>query len=233
MKNITQGLLVSCVAFSGISATGTQEQESAPKAGMRPQDRTVLAQRKQQHGVDPLFVTRTSPRAMSGEPITKEQLYTLFEAARWAPSSYNDQPWVFIYALRGTPEWQTLFNLLVDFNQQWVKNAGALVVIVSRNAFEKSGKPNATHSFDTGAAWENLSLQGHISGLVIHGMAGFDYERAKKDLTIPDGYTVEAMFVVGKPGSLEQLPQEMRGMEKPSDRKPIEDFAFKGSFGKK
>ena len=200
---------------------------------IRSQDHVTLVHRKPNHGVDPLFLTRYSPRAMSGDPITKEQLQTLFEAARWAPSSYNDQPWIFIYAIRDTPDWQPLFNLLVDFNQQWVKNAGALVVIVSRNTFERNNQHNQTHSFDTGAAWENIALQGHILGLVVNGMSGFDYNRAKKELNIPDGYTVEAMFAVGKPGTIEQLPKELREGEKPSNRKPIEEFVFKGTFGKK
>jgi len=188
--------------------------------------------RKPEYPIDPLFINRWSPRAMSGEKISQEQLMTLFEAARWAPSSYNAQPWYFIYAHRETPAWATLFNLMVEFNQGWTKNAAVLVVVVSHNNFDFNGKPERTHSFDTGAAWLSLALQGTISGLVVHGMEGFDYDKAKKDLKIPDGYTVEAMIAIGKPGKKESLPAELQEKEVPSDRKKVAEFAFEGVFNK-
>src|SRR5213594_1415571 len=99
-----------------------------------------------------LIINRWSPRAMSGEPISDVQLMTLFEAARWAPSSYNNQPWRFIYAKRNSKHWDTILNLLVDFNKQWCANASALVVIISKKTFDYNGKPSVTHQFDSGAA---------------------------------------------------------------------------------
>ncbi len=186
--------------------------------------------RKSQYPVLDIIVNRWSPRAMSGESISDAELMPLFEAARWAPSSYDGQPWRFIYAKRDTPAWDVLYDLLVQFNKDWTKNAAVLVVVVSRNTFEYNNKPSRTHSFDTGAAWENLALQGTANDLVVHGMEGFDYQKAKEVLHIPDSYTVEAMCAIGRPGKKESLPPEMQREEKPSDRKPITDFVFEGTF---
>lgn len=182
------------------------------------------------HPVHDLIANRWSPRAMSGESITHKELMQLFEAARWAPSSFNEQPWRFIYAHRGTSQWQTLFDLMVPFNQSWAQHAGVLVVVVSANNFERNGAYSRTHSFDTGAAAENMALQASNMGLVVHGMSGFDYDRARTQLHVPDDYTVEAMFAIGRPGTVDVLPEGMRAYEKPSDRKPIETFVFEGSM---
>ena len=110
------------------------------------------------HAVDRFFVDRWSPRALSGDEIDPEDLLIMFEAARWAPSSYNNQPWRMLYARRGTPEWGVFFNLLGDFNRSWAGNAGALVLFVSKTTFDFNGQPSITHAFDTGAAWMQLAL---------------------------------------------------------------------------
>jgi nitroreductase len=170
---------------------------------------------------------------MSGEAISKDDLMTLFEAARWAPSSYNNQPWHFVYATRDSAQWPDLFNLLIEFNQSWCKNAAALVVIISKNDFAYNNKPSRTHSFDTGSAWENLCLQATHMNLIAHGMEGFDYDKAKQNLSIPDGYTVEAMCAIGKPGKKEDLPVDLQKREELSDRKPITEFVYLGKFVKK
>lgn len=184
--------------------------------------------RKADHKILDLILNRHSPRAMSGEAISHEELMQLFEAARWAPSSYNNQPWRFIYAHRDTPEWKTLFDLMVEFNQSWTKNAGVLLVVVSDNNFGYNGKPARTHSFDTGAAAQNMALQAESMNLIFHGMEGFDYERAQKDLNISDSCTVEAMFALGRPGAKESLPDELQKREELSERKPVESFIFEG-----
>jgi len=186
--------------------------------------------RKAQHQVAEAILNRWSPRAMSGESIGEEELFSLFEAARWAPSSFNNQPWRFIYAKRDTASWPKFLNLLVEGNKEWAQHAAVLIVIVSHNTFEYNNKPSRTHSFDTGAAWMLLALQASINGLVCHGMEGFDYSRAKTELNIPDDYTVEAMCVVGKHGSAQALPAKLQKAEVPSDRKPIDDFIFEGEF---
>ncbi len=192
-----------------------------------------MSERTAQYPVLDLILNRWSPRAMSGESIDHNQLMSLFEAARWAPSSYNHQPWRFIYAHRDTPEWDRLFNLLKPGNQQWVQNAAVLIVAISHHYFEHDNAFSRTHSLDTGAATENLALQGFSMGLIVHGMEGFDYERTAKDLAIPDTYTVEAMYAVGKPGSIAALPESLQQREKPSGRLPTDELVYKGRFGDK
>src|SRR3990167_6942445 len=123
-------------------------------------------QRKSDYPIQSLILNRFSPRAMSGELLTDDELMPLFEAARWAPSSYNAQPWRILYVKRETPHWNTLFDLLVDFNKEWCAKAATLLLFFSRTTFEHNGKPSHTHGFDTGAAWENLCLEGNERGLV-------------------------------------------------------------------
>ncbi len=167
---------------------------------------------------------------MSGEPISQEELMILFEAARWAPSSYNNQPWRILYAHRDTEHWPLFFDLLVPGNQAWAKNAGALLLFVSKKTFDFNGQPSITHTYDTGAAWENLALQGSLKDLVVHGMQGFDYERARTELGIPEEFQVEAMAAVGYPGNPETLPEQQRKVEAPSDRRKLEQTICEGPF---
>ena len=192
----------------------------------------MAPKRTPQYPIAELFLNRFSPYAFSGEEMSDEELMPLFEAAKWAPSSYNGQPWRFIYAKRNTKHWDRLFNLMVPFNQSWAKNASVLVVIASRTKFEFNGQPERTHSFDTGAAWMNLALQANLNGFITHGMEGFDYDRAKKDLNIPDGYQVEAMIAIGKHGKLDELSPDMQEREKgmPSGRKNLNEIVFEGVF---
>ncbi len=186
--------------------------------------------RKADFPVEPLLLDRWSPRAMSGEEISPEELMRLFEAARWAPSSFNAQQWRALYARRGTEHWQTFFDLLVDANKAWAKNAAVLVVFISRKKFEHDEEPSITHSYDAGAAWENFALQGFHQGLVVHGMQGFEYDRARKELRIPDEFQIEAMAAVGKPGPKEALPEKLRARESPNDRRKLSDSIFEGLF---
>lgn len=187
--------------------------------------------RKAEYAVGPLFINRWSPRAMSGDEVEEETFMALFEAARWAPSSFNNQPWRFIYARRGGPHWETFFGFLTDQNKVWAGNAALLVVVVSKTTFDYNGKPARTHSFDAGAAWENLALQGTAMGLVVHGMQGFSYAAAAETLGIPEDHQVEAMIAVGRPGKKEDLPPDVRENEFPSPRKPLEELVFEGRFG--
>ncbi len=180
--------------------------------------------------INPLFIERWSPRSMTGEEIGDENLMSLFEAARWAPSSYNNQPWRFIYAKRNTENWNKLFDLLVEGNRVWAKDASVLVVVISRKNFEHNEKPSITHQFDAGAAWENLALEAVNLGLVTHGMQGFDYQRAAADLGIPDAYEVMAMIAIGKKGPKENLPPKLQEVEFPNDRKPLSEIVMEGHF---
>jgi nitroreductase len=185
--------------------------------------------RKPEQDINEIFLNRWSPRAMSGEEIAEAALFSLIEAARWAPSSNNNQPWRFLYARRNTPHWSTFFDLLNESNQVWAKNAAVLMVVISKTTFD-SGKPSRTHSFDAGAAWGSFALQGALNNLVVHGMQGFDYDKAKEVLRIPDAYQVEAMIAVGKKGRKEELPAYLQEREFPSSRKPLSTIVMEGSF---
>ena len=186
--------------------------------------------RKADHPIEPIFIRRWSPRAMSGTALSADDLARLFEAARWAPSTYNEQEWRFLYAHREGPHWQTFFDLLVEGNQAWCHRAGVLVVVLSHTVFARNGKPNRVHSFDAGSAFENLALQGGTMGLVVHGMMGFDYDRAKSALGVPDDYAVEAMIAIGHPGDPNDLPEGLRKIEAPSQRKPVAEISREGTF---
>ncbi len=186
--------------------------------------------RKADYPIEPILLDRWSPRAMSGEEIPPDELIRLFEAARWAPSSFNAQQWRALYARRETGNWPTFFGLLVDANKVWATKAAALVVFISRKSFEHNGKPSITHSYDCGAAWQNFALQGFRQGLVVHGMQGFDYERARAELNIPNEFQVEAMAAVGKPGVKDMLPEKLQKSEGPNDRRKLRESIREGRF---
>lgn len=170
---------------------------------------------------------------MMPEELDDDTIMSLFEAARWAPSSYNNQPWRFIYAKRNTKYWNNLFDLLVESNKVWAKNAALLVVVISNKRFEYNGKLSVTHQYDAGAAWENLALEATSRGLVAHGMQGFDYKKAREDLKIPEDFDVMAMIAIGKRGLKENLPSNLQEKENPNDRKPLNEIIMEGIFTRK
>lgn len=190
--------------------------------------------RKPDHPIDPAFFERWSPRAFGDAAITKDELNVIFEAARWAPSSFNSQPWRFLYALRGTEAFARFVDLLVPFNQDWARHASALVFVVSSSTFVRPGntEPQSTrsYSFDTGAAWGHLALQATKLGWYTHGMGGLDYERAKTELRLPPECKVECAVAIGKLGDKAALPEQLRDGETPSPRKPLAEFVFEGGF---
>lgn len=186
--------------------------------------------RSSKYDIAPLILNRWSPRSMTGEPLDETEFMPLFEAARWAPSSYNNQPWRFLYATRDSVNWDDHLDLLSDWNKSWASRAALLVVIVSKTTSEYNGEPSRTHSFDAGAAWENLALEGARRGLVVHGIGGFDYERAREVLALPADYSIEAMAAIGVPGSAAELPIELQERETPSDRKPLDEVVIEGTF---
>jgi nitroreductase len=185
--------------------------------------------RQPDNPVERNFVDRWSPRAMSGEEISHEELLTLFEAARWSPSSKNNQPWRILYASCTSGHWPMFFDLLVDSNKVWCAKAAALLVVISKITFE-NGKPCRTHSYDSGASWMSLALQGNIMGLVVHAMQGFDYDRAKIALRIPEEFQVEAMAAIGRPGRIEDLPEQLQALETPNERRPLTQSVCEGPF---
>jgi nitroreductase len=188
--------------------------------------------RKPTYEINPLILNRWYGRSMTGEELPDDTIMSLFEAARWDPSSFNNQPWRFIYAKRNTEHWDGFFNLLVEGNKRWAKNAVVLCVIVSRKNFEHNEKFSITHQFDAGAAWENLALEGSARDLVCHGMQGFDYEKARTLLEVPDGFDIMAMIAIDKRGPKENLPEDLQAKEIPNDRKPLKEILMEGKFNK-
>jgi len=183
--------------------------------------------RSTEKDIDPLFLNRWSPRALERD-MDSEDLMVLFEAARWAPSSYNNQHWRFLYATHQDEEWETFLDLLGEFNRNWAETGYALVVMVSKKTFDHNGEEARTHSFDTGAAWENLALEAARKDLVAHGMQGFDYENAAEKLDVPEEFEVEAMVAVGSKGDEKSLPEDMQ--VEPNGRKNLDEIVFNGKF---
>lgn len=188
--------------------------------------------RKASYPVADIFVNRWSSRAMSGEPITKDELMPLFEAARWAPSAWNEQPWRFVYTHSGTNLWRQLFDVLQPVNQVWAKNSSALIVVLSKNFFDRTGEKSDWHTFDAGSAWMSLALQASVNGLVVHAMGTLDYDKARKVLNVPPEFKIEIIIAVGKPGKKEELPSELQARETPNERKPLNAIVFEGEFKK-
>jgi nitroreductase len=197
---------------------------------------TTANGRTADHPIDSQFLERWSPRAFTGEALPQADLMTILEAARWAPSSYNSQPWRFVYGLRGTPAWDKLLGLLIAFNQSWAKEAGALVIVISNSLMLPPGAekavPSHSHSFDTGAAWGYMALEAQKLGWHTHGMVGFDIPRAFVELDVPEGHRVEAAIAIGRKADKSILSEQMQAREAPSPRIPMAQSAFEGGFPK-
>ncbi len=178
-------------------------------------------------GVQELIRQRWSPRAFSDKEIPAADLKTLFEAARWAASSSNEQPWRFLVGRRGDETYQKIFNALVPFNQSWAKSAPVLVLSVAKKTFTEKGTPNRHALHDTGAATANLFLQATAIGLHTHSMAGFDPEQLRASFAIPSDYEIGAVVAIGYFGDPGGLPEHLHKIEvSPRQRKPVEEFVF-------
>lgn len=194
-----------------------------------------MTERRADFPVDPLFLDRWSPRAFDGSAIPDADLMTIFEAARWAPSAFNSQPWRLLYAKRGDANWDRFLKLLIPWNQGWAHSASVLVYILSDSlpfVDKTTGAPASshTHSFDAGAAWASLALQATRMGYHAHGMSGIQLERARAELAIPERYRLEAACAIGRIGDPAQLDEKLRAREHPSGRKPQGEFVHAGNF---
>ena len=185
-----------------------------------------------QYQIHDLLRRRWSPRAFDDRPIEPEKLRSLFEAARWAPSSNNGQPWRFLVAVKeNKAEYDRLFNCLVEGNQQWASRAPVLLLSVATVQFE-DGSVNRHAFHDTGMAAENLVIQATALGLVAHQMAGFRIDQARADCQIPEGYEPVAMMAVGYPGDPAQLSDRLRVREvQPRARKSVTEFVYSATWG--
>lgn len=193
-----------------------------------------MSRRQSDHPIDPIFLERWSPRAFDGRAMPEADLLSLIEAARWAPSAFNVQPWRFLYALRGDAHWQQYLELLDSFNRSWAQQASALVFLVSDSLMfaedPTKAKPSRCHSFDAGAAWAQLALQATRMGYQAHGMAGIDYDKSRTSLQIPERYRIEIAIAVGRRAEAVNLPEDLREREVPSSRRPLQELAFAGAF---
>ena len=177
---------------------------------------------------------RWSPRAFSSQAVEPEKLRSLFEAARWAPSSFNEQPWCFLVATRDDEaEYQKMLSCLVEKNQRWARLAPVLMISVAKLQFEKNGKPNRHAFHDVGLAVANMIFEATALGLYVHQMAGFSPEKVQELYGVPDGFEPVAAIAVGYPGELDALPDEFKeGETGARQRKPLEAFVFQNRWGK-
>jgi nitroreductase len=190
----------------------------------------ILEIRKNQFDVNELFPLRWSPRAFSTNEVDEKDLMSLFEAARWAASSYNEQPWRYIYAKKGSEGWNEIFSTLIEFNQLWAKNASYLIVIVSKDYYDLNKKDYFNSYFDTGASWQNFALQATLKNLITHAMGGFDKELLAKKINLPERHSIQAVIALGKKGNVKDLPKDLQDIEKISTRKKINEFVFENKF---
>ena len=183
--------------------------------------------------VHELIRERWSPRAFADRPVDSDALRSLLEAAQWAPSCFNEQPWTFIVATREVPEeHERLLGCLVAGNQVWAKHAPVLMVSVARLAFDRNGKPNRHAFHDVGLAAAQLTLQATSLGLAVHQMGGIEIDKIRQTYRVPEGCEPVAGFAVGYPGDPESLPEKIRTMElAPRKRKPLSAIAFAGRWG--
>ena len=184
--------------------------------------------RKSHHPVAPIFLDRWSPRALDGSDMPDADLATILEAARWAPSSINHQPWRFLYAKRGDENWNRFLSFLVPFNHDWAQHSSVLFYVLSEKVI--GDRPSHTHSFDAGAAWAMMAMQATMLGYITHGMGGVDFVAAAEGLGVPESFKVEAAIALGRQGDKATLPEKLQEREFPSGRKPRDEIAYPGDF---
>ncbi|TDF98282.1 nitroreductase family protein [Paenibacillus piri] len=188
--------------------------------------REVQGNRGSEYPVSPLFLNRWSPRAYSNRKVSDQDVYSVLEAAHWAPSSFNDQPWRFFVAR--TEEQLSVFHQFIsEFNLSWASSAPVLVLVAS-DKLRPNGDPNGAHSFDAGTAWGMLALQATLLGLVTHAMGGFDREKARQLLNVPEQFELHAVIALGYMGEKSLLPEGLREREVPNGRRPLSEVIFEG-----
>jgi len=185
--------------------------------------------REASHDIDPIYIERWSPRSFLNKEVPEDMLHSIFEAARWAPSAANIQPWRFVIA-RKQEDREKFLSFMFEGNAIWCDKAPVLVAIVSKTDSEFTKGHNPSHAFDTGAAWGYLALEAARKGLVSHAMGGFHKDKAKEVLNIPQNYEVHAIVAIGYRGEKEVLTEQLHEREKPSNRNEIETFISEGTF---
>lgn len=179
------------------------------------------------YNIHPLIAERWSPRAFSDQPVARENILKLFDAARWAASSFNEQPWRFLIGMKGDDSYNKLLETLAEFNRQWAYNAPVLIIACGKNTFSKNGKENRHYAYDTGQAMANLALQATADNLYIHQMAGFSRSKAVELFSIPEDFEPLAACALGHLGNLSILDEKNQKSEAASrSRKPLDEIIF-------
>jgi nitroreductase len=179
-------------------------------------------------GINDVIAKRWSPRAFSSQTVAPEDLTKIFTAAGWAASSSNEQPWRFLVGRKGDATYDAIFGALVEFNQMWAGSAPLLILSAAKRTFTANGEANEFALHDTGAASATLALEATALGLHVHGMGGFDRDKAREDLNVPEDYVIGACWALGYLGDPQTLHERMRVQElKPRERKPLSAFVFK------
>jgi len=184
--------------------------------------------------INETIANRWSGRAYDAtKPVSKAQIFSLCEAARWAPSCFGDEPWRFMVWDKNSnaDAWQKAFDCLVPGNQEWVKNAPVLLLVCADTLFGHNQKPNRWAQYDTGAAAENLCLQATDLGLMAHQMGGFNADAARSTFAIPEQFTLMAMVAIGHAGDANQLSDDLKARELAArKRKPVADLFFDSAW---
>ncbi|MBD2847969.1 nitroreductase family protein [Paenibacillus sp. IB182496] len=193
-----------------------------------PLSSEAVKHRPTDYDINPLILNRWSPRAFADRAVAERDLHAILEAARWAPSSSNLQPWRFIVA--ASEEQKARFHSFInDGNLIWCKHAPVLLLVVSKTTNNKGGM-NRSHAFDAGAAWGYLALEACRRGMIAHAMGGFNADQAQHELSIPNQYAALAVVAVGYQGDPAMLQGQLREREHPSSRMPLNDIIIEGSF---
>lgn len=190
---------------------------------------TQVQKRKADYPIADIFLNRWSPRSFLEKEVPEELLMSVFEAARWAPSANNRQPWYFIVA-RTKEEKEKFYQFINEGNLQWCKKAPVLALLISKRRNENG--ENRYHAFDAGTCWGFLALQAVKNGLITHPMGGINREKARDLLNIPDDFDIHIVIAIGYQGEKEDLPKPFQNRELPNDRRPLKDSLFQGTFGK-
>ncbi len=181
--------------------------------------------------IHPIIKKRWSPRTFADKPVEKEKIQRIFEAGRWAPSSFNEQPWRFMVGFQGDATWGKLHECMVEFNQLWAGKAPVLLLAIGNKKSVKGGE-NAVYEYDVGQSMAYITFQLEEEGLVAHQMGGFSKDKAIELFSIPDDHTPFVMMAIGYHGKLENLNKDFQEMEKaPRDRKPLSELVFADKFG--
>lgn len=183
--------------------------------------------------IHPLLKQRWSPRSFTDQPVTEESVQSIFEAARWAPSSSNDQPWRFIVGFKGDKTWDMIMETLVEFNQKWAKLAPVLALSIGKKISDKNGRPSKTFMYDVGQSVAYITFQAMHEGLFMHQMGGLNAQKAAEIFNVPEEYQVITAFAIGYKGEPELLEENFAEMEKDErQRHPLKELVFGEKFGK-